>query len=82
MARNHTVVSANHPVVDEEGNFTGEEEQQMYYLLHWGLTYTILTDHNQNHPVSFTVGICQHIKTGEIFSFNPTDLTVIGTERV
>ena len=52
----------------------------MYYLLHWGLTYTILTDQNMNYPVAYTVGICQHIRNGTIKLFTPDVLTVVGKE--
>lgn len=55
-------------------------EDVLYYLLHWGLTYEILIDNHQRYPVSYTIGICQHIKTGEIRSFLPTELTVLGKE--
>ena len=61
-------------------------EEQMYYLLHWGLTYEILTDYadggDKYHPVSYTVGICQHMKTGNIKLFYPTELTVVGKEKI
>ena len=53
----------------------------MYYLLHWGLTYEILTDGNQRYPIAYTVAICQHLKTGEVKSFTPQDLTVVGKEK-
>jgi hypothetical protein len=55
-------------------------EEVFYYLLHWGLTYEILIDNQQRYPVSYTVGICQHIKTGAIRTFIPQELTVIGKE--
>jgi len=56
--------------------------EQMYYLLHWGLTYEILIDNQQRFPVTYTVGICQHIKTGVIKTVFPQELTVIGKEMV
>ncbi|RLD57083.1 MAG: hypothetical protein DRI97_06155 [Bacteroidetes bacterium] len=85
------------PVTDNEGNYLDTEgeimdepsrkiqelayEEQMYYLLHWGLTYEILVDSNQRTPVTYTIGICQHISNGIIKSFVPTDLTVVGKEQ-
>ena len=56
-------------------------EEVYYYLLHWGLTYEILIDNQQRYPVSYTVGICQHIKTGVIKTFIPQELTIIGKEQ-
>ena len=57
-------------------------EEVMYYLLHWGLTYEILVDGHQRYPVAYSVAICQHIKIGEVKSFTPQDLTVVGKEKV
>ena len=96
MARYQTVVKVVEPVLDAEGNQVDQDgdpidgtnhkkeqiavwEEVMYYLLHWGLTYT-MDEHGKN-PVSYTVGICQHIKSGEIKSFVPPDLTVVGKEK-
>ena len=56
-------------------------EEVYYYLLHWGLTYQILYDRNIPYPITYTVGICQHIKTGVIKLFTPDKLTVIGKEQ-
>ena len=56
-------------------------EDVLYYLLHWGLTYEILIDNQQRYPVSYTVAICQHIKTGVIRTFIPQELTVLGKEQ-
>lgn len=55
-------------------------EKVYYYLLHWGLTYTILTDKGGNYPISYTVGICQKFNGGEIFLFTPDQLTIEGKE--
>ena len=91
MTRARTVVKVLEHRIDDKGNFLNKEEEivnqndaeiveVMYYLLHWGLTYTILTDQNQNYPVSYTVGICQHLRDGIIKSFTPDLLTVVGKE--
>lgn len=56
-------------------------EDVMYYLLHWGLTYEILIDRESRYPVSYTVGICQHTKTGVVKTFIPQELTVLGKEE-
>lgn len=60
-------------------------EEVFYYLLHWGLTYEILIDYPKpgevnKYPVTYTIGICQHLKTGEIKTFIPAELTVVGRE--
>jgi hypothetical protein len=56
-------------------------EDVMYYLLHWGLTYEILSDGNQRYPIAYTVAICQHMKNGTVKSFTPQDITVVGKEK-
>ena len=56
-------------------------EDQLYYLLHWGLTYEILIDRESRYPVSYTIAICQHTKTGEIKTFIPAEITVLGKEQ-
>lgn len=55
-------------------------EEVLYYLLHWGLTYEILLDKDARYPVSYTVAICQHIKTGVVKTFIPQELTILGKE--
>ena len=57
-------------------------EEVLYYLLHWGLTYEILVDKEARYPVSYTVGICQQIESGEIRAFLPTELKVIGKQHL
>lgn len=86
--KHRTVVKINLPVVDENGDFEmdGENpktEEVMFYLLHWGLHMEIIADlkNDQKYPVSYTVGICQHIKNGTIKIFAPEEITVIGFEQ-
>ena len=97
MARYQKVVEVDELSFDEEGNQLDTEgeiidsdrikvqepgyEKVKYYLLHWGLTYEILVDQNQRYPIAYTVAICQRFGTGEIKSFVPQDLTVIGKEK-
>lgn len=52
-----------------------------FYLLHWGLTYSVLYNEN-NHPyaVSYTAAICQEIKGGRIYLFQPQEIRVIEQE--
>ena len=96
MARTMTVVTILEPVLNENGEVLDKDgdpvgtskkkhqepafEDVYYYLLHWGLTYEILMDKEQRYPVSYTVGICQNIKTGVIKTFIPQEITVVGKE--
>lgn len=78
--------------VDQDGEAMGSSKnpkkkqiavfnEVMYYLLHWGLTYEILIGKDgQQYPVTYTIGICQHLKNGEIKTFIPAELTVVGKE--
>lgn len=83
-----TVVKVDLPVLDEEDNVildnndNPETDEVLFYLLHWGLHMDILEDQKtgQRYPVTYTVGICQHMKTGVIKIFAPEELTVIGIE--
>lgn len=75
--------------VDIEGNPIKVKDEPgmvevLYYLLHWGLHMEILVDQKsgERYPVSYTVGICQHIKNGSIRIFAPEELTVIGKEKL
>ena len=90
--KNKTVVKIEIPVVDDEGNYVDYEgepvsdpvmQEELFYLLHWGLHMEILEDQrtDQRYPVSYTVGICQHMKSGVIKVFAPEMLTVIGIDK-
>ena len=85
MSRWKTVVEVMAPVFDEKGVQLYEDgvpmeksTGDMYYLLHWGLQLT----HTENYqPVTYTMGICQHTKTGRIYTFLPYQLRVIGIDQ-
>jgi len=87
--RSKTVVKVDLPVVDENGNPELNDkndqvtEEVMFYLLHWGLHMEVLEDKKtgQYFPTNYTVGICQHIKTGQIKIFMPELITVVGYEQ-
>ena len=72
--------------VTTERDDTGDEgetlyEKDLYILLHWGLEYTIIeVSENMRTGVSYTVAICQNIKSGVIRCFRPEMLTVLGKE--
>lgn len=64
---------------EKEGELKEDEspiEKDLYFLLHWGLKMSIINETG----VSFTIAICQHVKTGEVICFLPEQLKIIGTE--
>ena len=88
MSRIKTIVEVSLPVTDENGELvldkqgkTYEIKPVLFELLHWGLSLTYWTDENGNStPVNYTVAICMDLKTGKVFTFAPTELTIIGKE--
>jgi hypothetical protein len=60
--------------VDDEGNEIYQKDY--YFLLHWGIRYDIVSD----QAVSYTVGIMQNVKTGQIELHEPTSIRIIGNE--
>jgi hypothetical protein len=87
MSRIKTIVEVSLPVTDENGelvsdkNGNTETKPVLFELLHWGLSLTYWTDEKGNSiPVNYTVAICMDIKTGRVFTFTPTELTIIGKE--
>jgi len=56
-------------------------EKDLYYLLHWGLDYTIIeTNDDMRVGVSYTVAICQNMETNIVRCFRPEQLQVLGRE--
>jgi hypothetical protein len=54
-------------------------ERGEFLLLHWGLQNTITqTDDGRMVAVSYTVGICQDCKTGDIRCFLPEQIKILG----
>lgn len=53
-----------------------DDKKEQYFLLHWGLKMQVIND----LAVTFTVAICQNVKTGDILCFYPEQLKVIGTK--
>jgi hypothetical protein len=85
MSHFKTVVETMTPAFDKggallykDGVSMEESTGEMYYLLHWGLQ---LTQTENYQPVTYTVGICQNIKTGRIFTFLPDQLRVVGIDK-
>ena len=58
-----------------------QEERSDWWLLHWGLDYTIIEMNEEMRiGVSYTVAICQHRESGVIRCFRPEQLQVLGRE--
>ncbi len=63
---------------DKEEPVTKKEQ---YYLLHWGLKCEVIdVGEGRMVGVSYSVAICQNIKTGEVMCFPPEQLRILGTE--
>jgi hypothetical protein len=58
---------------DEPIYETGE-----FYLLHWGLDRDIIQSKEDMTAVSYTVGICEDCKTGQIRCFFPEQIRILG----
>jgi hypothetical protein len=55
--------------------------REKYWLLHFGLKYQLIeTGDGNTVAVSYTVAICQSVKTGQLEYFNIDQIRVIGTE--
>jgi hypothetical protein len=59
---------------DDEGNTIYKKD--FYWLLHFGLKYDIVN----SQAVSYTVGLLQHCKTGQIEFHDPQMIRIIGNE--
>lgn len=64
---------------DIDGDMGYDKEQ--YYLLHWGMKSEVfIIDEDHTGGVSYTVAVCQHVKSGAIRTFLPDQLRVLGVE--
>ena len=52
--------------------------REQYWLLHFGLRYQIINDTG----VSYTVAICQSLRTGQLEYFDIEQIRVIGTQII
>jgi hydrogenase maturation factor len=60
-----------------EVSFENEnDEKEQFFLLHWGLKMQVIND----LAVTFTVAICQNVKTGDILCFYPEQLRILGDQ--
>ena len=56
-------------------------EKDRFILLHWGLDcQTYESDSGQTVGINWTVAICQNCKTGDIRTFLPEQLRILGKE--
>lgn len=59
----------------------GMEKKDLYYLLHFGLKYDLVTGMmGETVAIHYTVAICQHKETGQIEMFIPDQLKILGNE--
>ena len=70
--------------VTQEKEELGDEEatlyeKDVYFLLHWGLDYTIIEMNEEMRiGVSYTVAICQNMETNIVRCFRPEQLRILG----
>ena len=50
------------------------------YLLHWGTTYQVVETKDGVVPANYTVAICQDVKSGQIRTFLPEQLRILGED--
>jgi len=64
---------------DDEGNI--QYSKSRWWLLHWGLeNKTIEMDKGQIIPVSYTVAICENYESGQVQTFLPDQIRIIGKQ--
>jgi len=81
MAHFKTVCEAQLPIYNEEGDVENHESRT-FFLLHWGLKVGTFTNSDQIEVhASYTVAICQEQETGEIYTFLPEEIRIIGTSE-
>jgi hypothetical protein len=88
MSHIRTVVEVMETVFAEDGTLQYEDGKliekptgDMFYLLHWGLQVGYADDYLKQSPFTYTVGICQEMKTGRILTFLPYQLRIVGIEQ-
>lgn len=69
--------------VEEEKDAVGENGEVLYaknkyWLWHFGIEFKIIETEKGLMPVNYTVAICENYKTGEIMTFMPSQLRIIG----
>jgi hypothetical protein len=51
-------------------------EKDTYVLLHWGLKMAVIGEVG----VSYSVGICSHLQTGEVICVLPEQIRILGQD--
>ena len=65
---------------------TGEEGEPLYvrekaWLLYFGLDYKLMyVDDNRLVAVNYSVAICENYKTGQVETYLPTQLKILGKQ--
>jgi hypothetical protein len=85
MKKGRTIVEIDlEPEAEEAEKSSSNDlgDKNRYYLLHWGLECNVVNGNNPGEiiPVTYTVGICQNISTGQIETFPPRQIRVLGDE--
>jgi len=63
--------------IDDEGNTVYEVRE--VYVHHWGLQYESIEDKQGNISIGqYTVAICEDGVTGQVHTFMPTQLKIVG----
>jgi len=55
-----------------------QEERSDWWLLYWGLEYKMIDVGDRIVPVNYSVAICQHYDTGQVETFLPSQLKILG----
>jgi len=54
-------------------------EKGEYWLHYWGLDYKVFdVDAERIAAVNYTIAVCEHVKTGQIETFLPGQIKIIG----
>lgn len=70
------------PDPNDDEKLIVEEQEVYYYFLHWGLSAGSLSDEKGGvFNASWTVAICQHIETGQVYTYIPEIIKFVGYAR-
>ena len=65
---------------------TGEEGEPLYvrekaWLIQWAMEYKLMyVDDNRLAAVNYTVALCENYKTGQVETYLPTQLKILGKQ--
>ena len=68
-------------ILAEISNEDDELYRTQVFVLHFGTTYQIVdAGDGFKVPVSYTIALCQDVKTGQVMSILPDSLRIIGED--